>query len=61
MPLCLFIISVYSALSLEDYYSLGLTPSLVYRILSLAALVIAFINSVIVASRELGSYSVLNS
>jgi hypothetical protein len=61
LPLCLFIIFVYSALSLGDYYSLGLVPSLVYKILSLAVLVIALINLVVTASKELGSYSVLNS
>jgi hypothetical protein len=61
LPLCLFIISVYSALSLGDHYSLGLAPSLVYKILSLAALVITFINLVVIVSRELRSYSVLNS
>jgi hypothetical protein len=61
IPLCLLIISVYSALSLGDHYSLGLAPSLVYRILSLVALVIALVNLVAVASRELGSSSVLNS
>jgi hypothetical protein len=53
MPLCLLIISVYSALSLGDHYGLGLAPSLVYRILSLAALIITLVNSVAVASREL--------
>jgi hypothetical protein len=61
IPLCLFIISVYSALSLGDYYSLGLAPSLVYKILSLVVLVITFINLVVVVSRELRSYSILNS
>jgi hypothetical protein len=53
MPLCLLIISVYSALSLRDYYSLGLAPSLVYKILSLVALVITLVNLVAVASKEL--------
>jgi hypothetical protein len=53
MPLCLLIISVYSALSLGDHYGLGLAPSLVYKILSLVALVIALVNSVAAASREL--------
>jgi hypothetical protein len=53
MPLCLLIISVCSALSLGDHYGLGLVPSLVYRILSLAALVIALVNLVAAASREL--------
>jgi hypothetical protein len=61
LPLCLLIISVYSALSLRDHYGLGLAPSLVYRILSLVALVIALVNLVAAASRELGSCSVLNS
>jgi hypothetical protein len=61
LPLCLLIISVRSALSLGDHYGLGLAPSLVYRILSLAALVIALVNSVATASRELGSCSVPNS
>jgi hypothetical protein len=53
MPLCLLIISVCSALSSGDHYGLGLAPSLVYRILSLVALVIALVNSVAAASREL--------
>jgi hypothetical protein len=61
IPLCLFIISVYSALSLGDYYSLGLAPSLVYKILSLVALVITFINLVAIVSRELRSSNILNS
>jgi hypothetical protein len=61
MPLCLLIIFVRSALSLGDHYSLGLAPSLVYRILSLVALVITLINLVRAAFRELGSSSVLNS
>ena len=60
-PLCLLIISVRSALSSGDHHGLGLAPSLVYRILSLAALVIALVNSVAAASRELWSSSVLNS
>jgi hypothetical protein len=60
-PLCLLIISVCSALSSGDHYGLGLAPSLVYRILSLAALVIALVNLVAATSRELGSSSVLNS
>jgi hypothetical protein len=61
LPLCLLIIFVYSALSLGNYYSLGLAPSLVYKILSLVALVITLINLVVIVSRELRSYSVLNS
>jgi hypothetical protein len=61
LPLCLLIISVYSALSLGDHYGLGLAPSLVYKILILVALVITPINLVIATSRELGSSSVLNS
>jgi hypothetical protein len=61
LPLCLFIIFVRSALSLGDHYGLGLAPSLVYKILSLVALVIALINLVAIVSKELRSYSVLNS
>jgi hypothetical protein len=62
MPLCCLIISIRSALSSRDHYGLGFAPSLVYRILNLAALVIALINLVAVASRKfVSNNSVLSS